>query len=64
MMEVSSSGSESPFLMVSQLAPTFDTLQRLVTQVEHNSPTFCELIKRISSQYRFLNTKLSEQLIL
>ena len=55
-MEVSG-GSEQEgdqFLLSSQLAPKFILLQRLATQLEPNSPEFCSLIKKFSTQYRYI----------
>ena len=42
------------FLLASQLAPTFDKLQRLATQLDENSPAFNALIKKTSNQYRLV----------
>jgi len=39
-------------LLAAQLAPTFDTMQRLATQLEVNSPAFSALVKKTSNQYR------------
>ena len=40
------------FLLAAQLAPTFDTMQRLATQLEVNSPAFSALVKKTSNEYK------------